>query len=120
MCRGRDGRHRQFGLFDPAQAPARLAELTINSQNPRKRLEEIGLGGQLMVSGLSANVFLSALKLTQRNLSSDPKLEDVDRVIAWVQDDDGKMSVETPDWWHNGDRSKKNNSLAMRSFLNSN
>ena len=44
-----------------------------------------------MVSGLSANVFLSALKLTQRNLSTDPKLEDVDRVIAWVQDDDGKM-----------------------------
>ncbi len=84
-------RHRQFGLFDPAQAPARLAELTINSLNPRKKLEEIGLGGQLMVSGLSANVFLSALKLIQRNLSTDPKLEDVDRVIAWVQDDDGKM-----------------------------
>lgn len=84
-------RHRQFGLFDPAQAPARLAELTINSLSPRKELEGIGLGGQLMVSGLSANVFLSALKLTQRYLSSNPKLEDVDRVVSWVQADDGKM-----------------------------
>jgi EH_Signature domain len=82
--------HRQFGLFDPTQAPARLAELTIKSPNPRKKLEEIGLGGQLIVSGLSANVFLSSLKLTQRNLLTDPKLEDVVRVIAWVQDDDGK------------------------------
>jgi hypothetical protein len=83
-------RHRQFGLFDPTQAPVRLAELTIGSPRPRKTLEEIGLSGQLMVSGLSANVFLQALKFTQRNLSADPKLEDVIRVIAWVQDDDGK------------------------------
>lgn len=84
-------RHRQFGLFDPAQAPDQLAGLTIDSPDPRKELEEVGLSGPLMVSGLSASVFLSALKLTQRKLSSAPKSEDVDRVIAWVQADGGGM-----------------------------
>lgn len=84
-------RHRQFGLFDPTQAPERLAALTIDSPDPRKKLEEIGLSGQLVVSGLSASVFLSALRLTQRRLSSAPKLEDVNRVIAWVQADGGGM-----------------------------
>jgi hypothetical protein len=68
-----------------------LAELIVGSQSPRKELEGLGLSGQLMVSGLAANVFLSALKLSQRRLSSYPKIEDVNRIIDWVQADDGGM-----------------------------
>jgi hypothetical protein len=78
-------RDRRFELFDPTKAPDRLAELIVDSPSPRKQLEDIGLSGQLMVSGLAANIFLSTLKLTQQRLSTDPKIEDVNRIIDWVQ-----------------------------------
>jgi hypothetical protein len=82
-------RHKRFKLFDPAQAPLQLAELTINSVNPRGELEKVGLSGQLLSSGLSAHVFLSALKAIQRRLETDAKVEEVDRAVAWVGAEDG-------------------------------
>ena len=82
-------RHRQFRIFDPAQAPEQLAGLTIKSINPRRELDKVGLSGQLSTSGLSAHVFLSALTSIQQRLENNPRLEDVDRAIAWVQADNG-------------------------------
>lgn len=84
-------RDRRFDLFDPTKVPDRLAELVVISENPRKELEGVGLSGQLMAGGLAANVLLSALKITQRRLSNDPKIDDVNRIIGWVQAEDGGM-----------------------------
>src|SRR6266540_2875151 len=84
-------RHRRYRIFDPAQAPRELARVTINSNNPRKELEKVGLSGQLSVSGLSAHIFLNALKVIQANLEKSEVPEDVDRAIAWSRTDDGRM-----------------------------
>jgi hypothetical protein len=78
-------------LFDPAQAPRQLARLTSDSNNPRGELEKVGLSGQLLVSGLSAHVFLSALKTIAKRLGTEPKLEEVDRAIAWIRNKNGGM-----------------------------
>lgn len=84
-------KHRQYRLFDPDQAPREIAKLTVNSVDPRRELEKVGLTGQLSTSGLSAHIFLNALKTIQERLESNPKLEEVDRAIAWVRADDGGM-----------------------------
>jgi hypothetical protein len=84
-------RHRRHMLFDPAQAPQQLARLTINSRNPREELEKIGLTGQLLVSGLSSYVFLSALKIIQERLETHANMEDIERAIAWVRNENGGM-----------------------------
>jgi hypothetical protein len=82
-------RHKRYKLFDPGQAPRQLAELTIDSLNPRGELEKVGLSGQLLRSGLSAHVFLAALKTIQRRLETGARAEEVERAIAWVRADDG-------------------------------
>jgi hypothetical protein len=84
-------RHRRHMLFDPVQAPQRLARLTIDSRNPREELQKIGLSGQLLVSGLSSYAFLSALKVIQKRLEIDANMEEVERAIAWVRNENGKM-----------------------------
>ena len=82
-------RHRKFQLFDPTQATERVARVLVSSQNPRKELNELGLSGPLMVSGFSANAFLNVLHLTERSLMSNPRNGDVERIIAWIEADDG-------------------------------
>jgi hypothetical protein len=72
-------RHQRFKLFDPAQAPRLLAELTIDSGDPRGELEKVGLTGQLLSSGLSAHVFLAALKAIQKRLETGAGVEEVGR-----------------------------------------
>jgi hypothetical protein len=84
-------RQRSQMLFDPAQAPQRLTLLTIDSKNPREELEKVGLTGQLLVSGLSSCVFLNALKIIQKRLEADANPEEVDRAVAWVQNERGGM-----------------------------
>lgn len=84
-------RHRKYRFFDPVQAPQQLASLTAESTNPRKELERIGLGGQLLASGLSVHTYLNALNIIQKRLRSNPNLQDVDRAITWAQADDGTL-----------------------------
>jgi hypothetical protein len=83
-------RHQSHGLFNPTQAPERLCELAMTSQNPRKELETAGLGG-LLAGGLSSAVFLNALTLTERRLTTNPTIEDVDRIVAWVKAAHGEI-----------------------------
>jgi hypothetical protein len=80
-------RHREHKIFDPAFVVQHLAGRTNDSQDPKAVLEEAGLGGQLLSSGLSTHVFLTALKAVQKKLETNPKLEHVDQAIAWVQSD---------------------------------
>src|SRR5260370_28448095 len=82
-------RHKRFKLFDPAEAPRLLAELTIDSGDPRGELEKVGLTGQLLSSGLSAHIFLAALKVIQERLETGARVEEVDRAIAWVGAENG-------------------------------
>jgi hypothetical protein len=84
-------RHRRHMLFDPAQAPQQLARLTIDSKSPREELQKIGLSGQLLVSGLSSYVFLSALKIIQKRLETDANIEEVEQAIAWVRTKNSEM-----------------------------
>jgi hypothetical protein len=81
----------QHNIFDASTAPDRLAELCISSPNPRTVLEQIGLKGQLLVSGLSAAVFERALTLLRRSLEIHPQLEDVDRILTWVHAGNGSI-----------------------------
>jgi hypothetical protein len=83
-------RHRQYRLFDPAQAPHELAKLTVDSSDPRKQLENVGLSGQLSTGGLSVHVFLSALTTIRKSLESSPRIEEVDRAIAWMSSEDDR------------------------------
>jgi hypothetical protein len=80
---------RRFRIFDPTQAPRQLAALTLDSKTPRAELKQVGLSGQLLSGGLSAHIFLSALKNIEDRLAANGQLEEVDRAIAWVQGDDG-------------------------------
>jgi hypothetical protein len=82
-------RHGRFKLFDPAQAPRLLAELTIDSGDPRAELEKVGLTGQLLSSGLSAHIFLAALKVIQQRLEAGAGVQEVHRAIAWVGTEGG-------------------------------
>lgn len=82
-------RQRRFKIFDPTQASRQLAALTLDSKTPRAELEKVGLSGQLLSSGLSAHIFLSALKIIQERLAANARLDDVDCALAWVQSDDG-------------------------------
>ncbi len=81
-------RQRRFKLFDPTQAPRLLAALTLDSKTPRAELKKVGLSGQLLSGGLSAHIFLSALKNIQERLAANARLEEVDRAIAWVRGDE--------------------------------
>jgi hypothetical protein len=80
-----------YRLFDPSQAPQQLASLAAESTSPRKELEKAGLSGQLLYGGLTAYVYLNSLNIIQRKLATEPSIEDVNRAIAWVQGDDGKL-----------------------------
>jgi hypothetical protein len=82
---------RQYSFFDPTQAPRQLAKLTTDAAHPRTELEKVGLSGQLSAGGLSAHIFVHALKIIQAKLEKNPQMEDIERAIAWVQADDGKM-----------------------------
>jgi hypothetical protein len=83
-------RHKQYRLFDPAHGPRELAKLASNGSNPREELQKAGLTGQLWTSGLSVHVFLSALAAIRESLESNPRMEEVDRAIAWVASADGR------------------------------
>lgn len=84
-------RHQQLRLFDPANVVGQLAILAVETLNPRRAFEEKGLGGQLMVSSLCAAAFLKVLQLTEAELSINPKSEDVDRVVTWLDDGESGM-----------------------------
>ena len=84
-------RHQQLKLFDPTSVVEQLASVAMESLDPTKAFEERGLSGQLMVSTLAVAVFLRVLQLTEDKLTSNPQLESVDRVIAWVESDGGGM-----------------------------
>lgn len=84
-------RHAQYKIFEATAAPDHIAKLVANSPSPRADLEKIELKGQLLVGGLSAAVFLQALNILRRKLESDPRLDDVDRIITWVQAGNGEI-----------------------------
>jgi hypothetical protein len=82
---------RQYRFFDPTQAPSQLEKLTVGAAHPRTELEKVGLTGQLSASGLSAHIFMRALKTIEKKLEMRSEIEDVERAIAWVEADDGVM-----------------------------
>ncbi|WP_334356952.1 MULTISPECIES: EH signature domain-containing protein [unclassified Bradyrhizobium] len=84
-------RHRQYGLFSPLQASARLCEATMDSQDPRKELELAGLTGPLSSGGLASSAFLRALAITERRLASNPSLQEVARIIRWAKGDSSSL-----------------------------
>jgi hypothetical protein len=84
-------RHRRHRLFDPIEAPRRLFDLTSENAAPRRELERAGLKGPLLASGLSAHVFLRVLQEIRQRPQTDPRVDDVDRALAWVRDEKGEI-----------------------------
>jgi EH_Signature domain len=84
-------RHAQYKIFEPNLVSDRIARSIANSPSPRAELENLGLKGQLLVSGLSAAVFLQALHTLRQKLESDPRIDDVDRIISWARADNGEL-----------------------------
>jgi EH_Signature domain len=79
----------EYALFDPAEAPDRLANMALGSADPRGRLATSGLKGQAAGGGLSSHVFLRALNLIRERLASQPAVQDVDHAMSWVRGSDG-------------------------------
>jgi hypothetical protein len=77
-------RHRDYRLFDPKQASTKLSELTANALKPREALGLAGLSGQLATGGLALAAFRAALEEIQHRLMQAPRMEEVNRAIAWV------------------------------------
>jgi hypothetical protein len=77
-------RHRVFRFFNPELAPRELASFVSEANNPKAELAAAGLTGQLWGSALSASVLLHGLKTIRARLEKTPRLEEVERAIAWV------------------------------------
>jgi hypothetical protein len=83
-------RHLQFRIFDPQKAPAILARTTDDVEQPRQELAKAGLETQLAAGGLGVAAFRLALEEIRRRLTQNPRLEEVERAIAWTQSSDGR------------------------------
>lgn len=88
-------RHREHQVFDAAQAPTRLAEVVLGSDDPCAALAEVGLKGQLGNQGLASAIFRDTLTSLRRRLERKAALADVNRIIAWARGPDGGLVFDS-------------------------
>jgi len=79
-------RHRRFALFSPWNAPTRIAKAVLAESKPvREVLEEVGLTGELVHSGLGAAAFRTSLEVYKEQIkSSDDPLNFFNKVTNWA------------------------------------
>lgn len=78
-------RHDEYRLFDPHQAPKRIAEACLElGSSWHDALESLGMGGANISFGMAAHAWVAATDKVKQTLSkSSPDLDIVDTVLDW-------------------------------------
>ena len=83
--------HRSYRLFDPQEAPGRIAtEVLAGDEAPSSILERVGLVGNVVTSGLGLAAFAEALQRFESDIAaSQAKDKFLSRLLKWATVDEG-------------------------------
>jgi hypothetical protein len=84
--------HRNYRLFDPLEAPRRIADAALAHGRPRKFLETLGLKGQLGSSPFSAACFRAATVMVGRRLEDGPEVAVASILTEWATLEDRRLA----------------------------
>lgn len=84
-------RHDRYRLFDPLQATDTLAEIILESGRREEVLNEAGIHGEALTSGIGAAIFRTTCVSVKDSLDEHANLEKIKLLTLWACDSNGRI-----------------------------